>query len=37
MADEIAANNPEIEKQEISRYKTAKEYETPYGGKPSYS
>jgi len=37
IADEIAANNPAIGRQKIPKYKTAKEYETPYGGKPSYA
>lgn len=37
IADEIAANNPAIGKQKIPKYKTAKEYETPYGGRPSYA
>lgn len=36
IADEISANNDFWGKQVIPKYKTAKEYETPYGGKPTY-
>lgn len=36
IADEVSANNSFWGKQVIPKYKTAKEYETPYGGKPSY-
>jgi hypothetical protein len=37
IADEVCANNDFWGKQNVPKYKTAKEYETPYGGKPSYS
>ncbi|MBU0497010.1 MAG: hypothetical protein KKG04_03535 [Candidatus Thermoplasmatota archaeon] len=37
IADEVCANNDFWEKQTVPKYKTAKEYDTSYGGKPSYS
>lgn len=37
IADEISANNNFWGKQAVPKYKKAKDYETPYGGKPSYS
>ncbi|MBN1860308.1 MAG: hypothetical protein JW840_02480 [Candidatus Thermoplasmatota archaeon] len=37
IADEVCANNDFWGRQFVPKYKTAKEYETPYGGKPSYS
>jgi len=37
IADEVCANNDFWGKQLVPKYKTAKEYETPYEGKPSYS
>lgn len=37
IADEVCTNNDFWGKQTVPKYKTAKEYETPYGGKPSYS
>jgi len=37
IADEISTNNNFWEKQTVPKYKKAKDYETPYGGKPSYS
>lgn len=36
ISDEISANNDFWGRQMIPLYKTAKEYEIPYGGKPSY-
>ena len=37
IADEISANNDFWDKQTVPKYKSAKDYETPYGGRPSYS
>lgn len=36
IADEISENNDFWGKQKVPRYKNAKQYDTNYGGKPSY-